>query len=106
MTDLERFLEKYGLWIVAGFGLYYFLTKAASAASAALQPVGSAIGSAIAAVTLPGDVNVTAAIVLPDGSTISANSIYLNDQMQFTYNGITYTLTGRDANNNYVAVRA
>lgn len=101
MDSIERAFNKYWPLLLGGVLVYYVVKNFANKA---IDTTGTGIANAWLAATLPAPVNVTATIILPDGSTISANSIYLNDQMQFTYNGKTYTLTGRDASNNYVAV--
>jgi len=106
MIEIENALRKYWPYLVGGIALYFVLKKVTQVASAAVEPVSDAIASAYLDATLPDAVNIQASIILPNGVHISANDIQLNDSMQFRYGGVLYTLTGRNADNNYVAVIA
>ncbi len=107
MTNaIEKALRDYWPYLLGGVVLYFAFKKVTEVAQAALVPVSDAIASAYLDATLPDAVNIQASIILPNGVHISANDIQLNDSMQFRYGGVLYTLTGRNADNNYVAVIA
>jgi len=86
---------------VIGIALYFVWKKATDLTA----PISDTIADAIIGVTLPGDVQVLGAIVLPNGTQIPVNGLAIDAQARFTYQGLRYQLTGRDSFNRYTAVR-
>lgn len=106
MINLERALKDYWPYLVGGVVLYFAFKKLTQVAVTAIEPITNAVTDAYIDATLPDDVHILARIVLPSGVLINADDIQLNDNMQFRYGGMLYKLTGRNADNNYVAVIA
>jgi hypothetical protein len=93
--------EKLALAGALGIAFYIVWRKASNT----LEPVSNTIADAILGVTLPGDVQVVGTILLPNGNVIPVNGLAVDSQARFTYLGARYQLTGRNSNNQYVAVR-
>ncbi len=106
MSDVEHFLEKYGLYLIGAVALYYAFKKLSAVATVAADAIATPISNAIIDLTQPAAVGVNASIMLPGGQLLDANAVTLNDALQFRYGGILYRVDHRDTNNNYVAVTA
>lgn len=86
-----------------GVGIYVLYKLLQKITAPVIDPLAQGIASSYLYFTSPGDVTVTGNIILPNGSQVPIANIYIDDSMQFVYNGRTYTVTGRDANGNYNA---
>jgi hypothetical protein len=86
-----------------GVGIYIAYKLLQKVAAPIIDPLASGIANTWLDFTMPGNVIVTGNINLPDGSQIPISGIYIDSNMQFTYSGRTYTVTGRDGNGNYNA---
>jgi hypothetical protein len=84
-------------------GIYILYKILQKVTAPVIDPLAQGIANTYSWLTLPGDVVVTGNINLPDGSQVPIANIFIDDSMQFVYNGRTYTVTGRDANGNYNA---
>lgn len=91
----------------------YLVYRAWQKAKAVTAPVANIIGDTVVAATLPGKVDVTGSLILPEGtavkwSTVTASpgykSYFSGDALKVVYKGNTYTVDHRDSNGNYVAV--
>lgn len=102
MTLTQDTQEKLILYGAVGIALYYAFKRATNF----VEPVSNVIADAIIGMTLPGNVQVLGVIVLPNGNQIPVNGLAIDSKAQFTYQGIRYTLTGRDSYNRYVAVKS
>lgn len=84
--------------------LYRFWNAAKTVATAAGNAAAAPIADAYLALTLPGAVNVTGAVILPDGSAVQLNTLSVDSNAQVNIGGKTYQLTSHDANGNYPAI--
>jgi hypothetical protein len=105
-NDTLRMVAMVGVGGFVAWWLYEQIAKVGAAG----QKVGDAIAAPIAdawlAVTLPGQVNVTGTVLLPNGAgAVPMSQLAVNADLKFKYMGVVYQLTGRDGNN-YNAVRA
>ncbi len=106
MSEVEKFLEKHWLYIVGGVIAYFAIKKVLGVAGVVADAAGSAIATTYVDLTQPPAVKLLASIVLPNGQLVDANSVTLDDSMQFRFGGILYRLDHRNSDNNYVAVIA
>ena len=106
MENSKGFFEEYWPYLVGAVAVYFVFKKLSSITTAAVESVAAPIANAYVDLTQPPAVKLLASIVLPPGQMIDANSVTLDDNMQFRFNGAVYRLDHRNSDNNYVAVIA
>lgn len=98
MKDLTKLLP----YIIGGVAVYLLWKKLDGLGSKAGDMIGQKIVDAFGLDQT--DVTLQAKILMPSGSLVDANSVHVDETMKFVLSGKTYKLTGRNAQNYYVAV--
>lgn len=94
-------IKDIGTLALLGVGVY-LLWKVINKTGDFGKSAGELIADIYTRLALPPPVGVYGSAILPNGQTVPFDTLFVNDQMQFTYGGHTYKLTaGHDANGNY-----
>lgn len=91
-----------GLAVIGG-ALWYLKDKLGGPGGVLDNFVASPIADSWLSLTLPGSVNVRGNAILPNGTAVPLNTLYVDDNFQIVVAGRTYTLTGNDGQGNYLA---
>ena len=91
---------------VIGYAVYLLLDKAKEVIDRSADAVAQPIADAIIRFTLPEPVNVTGAVILPNGTPVPVSSLRIQktagkEQFWFAYGGHTYQLGPRSTQGNY-----